>query len=76
MNAFELSQHIAARLDEDPPASAIERARPPPAWAIPRDTRGGGTCGVRRGARELAFTAMPSRLNAYTGRRWFETTQS
>jgi len=38
MNAFELSQHIAARLDEDQLEYAIGGALALTAWAIPRDT--------------------------------------
>jgi len=38
MNAFELSQHIAARLDEDGLEYAIGGALALTAWAIPRDT--------------------------------------
>jgi hypothetical protein len=38
MNAFELSQHIAARLDEDKLEYAIGGALALTAWAIPRDT--------------------------------------
>src|SRR5262245_2904861 len=38
MNAFELSEHIAARLDEDELEYAIGGALALTAWAIPRDT--------------------------------------
>ena len=38
MNAFELSQHIAVRLEEDGLAYAIGGALALTAWAIPRDT--------------------------------------
>ena len=38
MNAFELSQHIAARLEEDELEYAIGGALALTAWAIPRDT--------------------------------------
>jgi hypothetical protein len=38
MNAFELSEHIAARLDEDQLEYAIGGALALTAWAIPRDT--------------------------------------
>ncbi len=38
MNAFELSQHIAARLEEDGLEYAIGGALALTAWAIPRDT--------------------------------------
>jgi hypothetical protein len=38
MNAFELSQHIAARLEEDQLEYAIGGALALTAWAIPRDT--------------------------------------
>ena len=39
MNAFELSQHIAKRLEEDGMAYAIGGALALTAWAIPRDTK-------------------------------------
>ena len=39
MNAFELSEHIAARLEEDGLAYAIGGALALTAWAIPRDTK-------------------------------------
>ncbi len=39
MNAFELSEHIAARLDEDGLPYAIGGALAPTAWSIPRDTK-------------------------------------
>jgi hypothetical protein len=38
MNAFELSQHVAARLEEDGLEYAIGGALALTAWAIPRDT--------------------------------------
>ncbi|HEY0479588.1 MAG TPA: hypothetical protein VGD37_18840 [Kofleriaceae bacterium] len=38
MNAFELSQHIAARLEEDQLDYAFGGALALTAWAIPRDT--------------------------------------
>ena len=39
MNAFELSEHIAARLDEDGLPYAIGGALALTAWSIPRDTK-------------------------------------
>jgi hypothetical protein len=39
MNAFEISEHIAARLDEDGLAYAIGGALALTAWAIPRETK-------------------------------------
>lgn len=39
MNAFELSEHIAARLDEDELPYAIGGALALTAWSIPRDTK-------------------------------------
>lgn len=39
MNAFELSEHIAKRLDEDELPYAIGGALALTAWALPRDTK-------------------------------------
>jgi hypothetical protein len=39
MNAFELSEHIAKRLDEDDLPYAIGGALALTAWALPRDTK-------------------------------------